>query len=341
MRSREGLTQLTQGGGRREWLLARSLCAYTTLAAEGVPSRKRARFAEMAVARWSPFADTQSHVEWIGDRGMVWAWSKPAILTDAEGEALPPPSRILPESLFRGSAQADGEELVETDDGLEGRVWRDGYLSASGWWPAVPALEAWNEFRRGAGLPPAAAVPLAVRHSLSPSPWGAASAPGLGQLMGQQRLLLSALAVGVAVAAIMATLVGALALQVSVWQVNDDIAAREKAIAPILDAREAAIADAGKVDALLAMRPPQSQTQMLASMARLIPGTWQLLKWDMPDANHLQLTLRMDAADPRRIVEAWERSGSFSEVTAEIVRQPDQVLVKARILRAPMAGAAK
>jgi hypothetical protein len=138
-----------------------------------------------------------------------------------------------------------------------------------------------------------------------------------------------------------AALAGALAVQVSVWQVNDDIAAREKAIAPILDAREAALADAGKVDALLAMRPPQSQTAMLASVVRLIPGTWQLIKWDMPDANHLQLTLRMDGADPRRIVEAWERSGSFSEVTAEIVRQPDQVLVKARILRAPASGAAK
>jgi len=335
------LTQLTQGGGRREWLLSRSLCAYTTLAADGVPGRKRQRFAEMAVARWSPFAETQSHVEWIGDRGMVWAWSRPAILADAEGAALPAPARILPESLFRGQAQADGEELVETDDGLEGRVWRDGYLSASAWWSSAPSLESWNEFRRGAGLAPAVAVPHAVRHSLSAAPWGSASAPGLGQLVGQQRVLFSGLAVGVACACIATALAGALAMKVSVWRVNEDIATREKAIAPILDARESALADAGKVEAWLAMRPPQSQTAMLASVVRLIPGTWQLIKWDMPDANHLQVTLRMDAADPRRIVEAWERSGSFSEVTAEVVRQPDQVLVKARILRASVPGATK
>ena len=38
--------------------------------------------------------------------------------------------------------------------------------------------------------------------------------------------------------------------------------------------------------------------------------------------------------DPSAIVSAWEASKRFTEVTAEIGKQPDTVIVKARILRA-------
>ena len=152
-------------------------------------------------------------------------------------------------------------------------------------------------------------------------------------LVQHQRVLLAALCVGALSAALAAPLVGVGALQWSIWQLRQEIAARETAIASILEAREGALADANAVDRLLQMRPPASQTTLLAAAARLIPGRWQLVKWEMPDASTLQLTLRMASADPRRIVEAWEKSGQFSQVTAEVVRQPDEVRVKARILR--------
>ena len=76
LRRTDGLQQLAQGSNGQEWVLARGFCAYTVLDGAAVPARKRRGFVEMAVSRWSPFADPQSHVEWAGDRAMVWAWSR-------------------------------------------------------------------------------------------------------------------------------------------------------------------------------------------------------------------------------------------------------------------------
>lgn len=42
--------------------------------------------------------------------------------------------------------------------------------------------------------------------------------------------------------------------------------------------------------------------------------------------------------DPRAIVKAWEASGRFTEVTADLGRQPNVVVVKARILPAKRGG---
>ena len=303
-----------------------------TLDGSEIPERKRKRFIEMAIARWSPFADPRSHVEWVKDQAMVWAWSTDLVLQDAEGVRLPPPQRIVPESLFRGQPLAGGEQLVAMHEGVEGRVWRDGHLAAARWWPQAPGQEDWNDFRRGAGLAPASGVPDVLEYPIAAAAWGAAGGRGLGELVTQQRTLLTAVAFAAATLALVAPLVGAIALKVSIWQVQGDIEARERAIAPIIAARDAAQADARAVQSLLRMRPPAGQTELMAGLLKLIPGQWQLVKWEMPDADHVELRLKMTGADPRRIVEAWERSGQFSEVTAEIVRQPDEMLIKARIL---------
>lgn len=159
LRRAEGLQRITEGGNGQEWILARGLCAYTTLDGAAVPSRKRQNYAQMAIARWAPFPDAQSLVEWVGDRAMVWAWSKSQVLSAGVDDApLPVPRRIVPESLYRGGPQADGQELVAMDQGYEGRVWQQGFLAAARWWSELPDLEDWNQFRRGVGLPPASAA---------------------------------------------------------------------------------------------------------------------------------------------------------------------------------------
>ena len=132
LRRAEGLQRITEGGNGQEWILARGLCAYTTLDGAAVPSRKRQNYAQMAIARWAPFPDAQSLVEWVGDRAMVWAWSKSQVLSAGVDDApLPVPRRIVPESLYRGGPQADGQELVAMDQGYEGRVWQQGFLAAA------------------------------------------------------------------------------------------------------------------------------------------------------------------------------------------------------------------
>ena len=321
--------------------MARSYCAYTVLDGASVPSRKRRGFADMAVSRWTPFSDTQSHVEWVGDRAMVWAWSRAQVRAGEEGTELPLPRRIWPESLFRGQPQAEGEELVALDEGVEARAWRNGIMTASHWWPEPPGLAEWNEFRRGAGLSPAAQTPDAATPVLAERPWSANRSAGVGETFGQYRDYLGMAAVGIGAAVLAALLVGVLALKVSIWQVDRDIASREQALDKIIDARDRALQGLGAIDSRLALRPPAGQVELLALVSRLMRGDWQLVEWKMLDAESVELTARMRNPDPSAIVKAWEASRRFTDVTAEIGKQPDSVVVKARVLRAPPKAAGK
>lgn len=294
----------------------------------------------MAVARWAPFANPQSHVEWMGDRAMVWAWSRDQILdAGQDAEQLLAPRRVLPESLYRGQPQREGEELVAMDTGCEGRVWRGGILVATRWWPQPPALADWNNFRRGAGLQPAQQVPETLPYPLAERPWSAPQLRGFGEVVGQQRRLLVLVVTGLAAAAIGTLLVAVISLKVSIWQVDRDIQDREQALEKIIVARDRALAGQVAIDNTLAMRPPAGQVQLLSTVSTLMRGPWQLVEWKMPDADNLQLTANMPTADPSAIVTAWEASGQFRDVTAEMGAQPNQVVVKARVMRSkPKAG---
>lgn len=340
LRRAEGLQQLAEGGNGQEWVLARGFCAYTVLDGAAVPARKRRGFIDMAVSRWSPFADPQSHVEWVGDRAMVWAWSRTRALESGGEPIAAPPRRILPETLFRGQPLPDGQELVVLDAGHEGRVWRDNVLVSSHWWPEAPPLQDWNEFRRGAGLQPADALPEPMPYPLAEHAWSAQRTQGVAESLGQYRQKALLAVVGIGVAALTALLVGALALKVSIWQVDRQIAAQEQALGRIIDARDKALQARAAIDAELALRPPAGQIELLALMGELIPGQWQLQEWKMPDADTLQVTAKMPNGDPRAIVTALENSKRFAEVTADIGRQRDTVSIKAKILR-PQTGSGR
>ncbi len=288
----------------------------------------------MAVSRWAPFASPQSHVEWLGDRAMVWAWSREQILAGGQDEEpLVAPRRVLPESLYRGQPQREGEELLVMDAGCEGRVWRAGMLAATRWWPQPPVLADWNEFRRGAGVKPVEQVPEPLAYPLAERPWSAPQLRGFGEMVGQQRRLLLVLATGVAAAAVGAMLMACIALKVSIWQVDRDIQAREQSLDKIIIARDRALAGQSSIAKTLGLRPPAGQVQLLSTVSRVMRGQWQLMEWKMPDADNLELTAMMPSADPRAIVTAWEGSGQFTGVTAEMGSKPNQVVVKARVLR--------
>ena len=338
LRGSDGLRPLADGGNGQEWVLARGFCAYTVLDGSAVPPRKRRGFVDMAVSRWSPFADAQSHVEWIGDRAMVWAWSKSRALAGPDDTILPVPRRTWPESLFRGQPRIEGEELVALDEGVEARAWRHGVMTASRWWPETPDLPEWNEFRRGAGLPPASALPVQASYPLGDRPWAAQQSAGLSEAFGHYRDYLTMAGVGISAALLSTLLVGVLALKVSNWQLDEDIAEREQALEKIIDARDRAQQGRAAIDSRLALRPPAGQVELLSLVSGLMRGNWQLVEWKMADAQTLEITVKMVNADPSAIVSAWEASKRFTEVTAEIGKQPETVVVKARILRATATG---
>lgn len=341
LRSTKGLQQLAEGGNGQEWILAREFCSFTLLDGEAIPVRKRKGFVDMAIARWSPFADTQAHVEWSGDRAMVWAWSKSLALTGPDETPFAQPRRIVPESLYRGQPMIEGEELLILDEGIEGRAWRNGLMVASRWWPALPVLPDWNEFRRGAGLVPSASLPEPVEHRIAEQTWAARRAEGLEEAFGRYRNYVLMAGVGIAAMVTSALLVGVLALKISIWQVDKQIDEREQALDKIIAARDRAMEASRAIDEALELRPPAGQVELLALTSSLMRGNWQLVEWRMADTQNLQVTARMANPDPRAIVTAWEASKRFADVTAELGQKRDTVVIKARILRLARQDAKK
>ncbi len=203
----------------------------------------------------------------------------------------------------------------------------------------MPPLQDWNEFRRGAGLQPADALPESIPYPLADRAWNAQRSQGVAESLGQYRQKAMLVAVGIGVAALSALLVGVLALKLSIWQVDRQIAAQEQALGRIIEARDKAIQGRAAIESELALRPPAGQLELLALVAELIPGQWQLQEWKMPDAQTLQLTARMPGGDPRAIVAALENSKRFVEVTADLGRQRDTVSIKAKVVRATAGGA--
>lgn len=275
---------------------------------------------------------------------MVWAWSRSALLEDEgpAGARPPAPRRVLPESVFRGQPLAEGEELVRMHAGVEGRVWRNHALVGSEWWPEAPDLGEWNRFRRGAGLPPVAVLPPVLDAPLMAQPWSQRrSRAGVSDLASRYggHALVAAVALGAAVLA--APAASALRFWWAANQVQAEMTRMDAGMTRILDARDAALRDAGAIQDLLALRPPAGQIELLAAATTLFPsGDWQILEWDMADASSLELEARVPQADPASLARAWEASELFEKVTVELGQAPDTVRIRAGIVRRP-SGASR
>lgn len=272
---------------------------------------------------------------------MVWAWSRSALAIDDEPAlAHPAPRRVWPESIFRGQPAADGEELLRMQSGVEGRVWREHALVASEWWPDVPDLGAWNRFRRGAGLAPAAALPLLQEPPLLATPWTKRrNAVAVGDLATRYRQHALLAVLGLAAALLAAPAASALKFWVAGQQVEREMAGLDAGMSRNLDAREAAIRDVARIHELLALRPPAGQVELLAAATTLFPqGDWQLLEWRMPDASSVDIEARIPQPDPAALARAWEASELFEKVTVELGQSPDTVRIRANVVRRPLGG---
>lgn len=293
----------------------------------------------MAVNRWAPFPDPQAHVQWVGDSAMVWAWSQRDTLAVLDEDAGEPPRRIVPESLYVGSALADDVALVALDEGFEGRVWQRNVLAASIWWPELPSLAQWNAFLRGAGRAPMSAVPGSEQTAVADAPWHVVQGANLSDIWGRHRVLAVQVAMALVIAALCYPLAGIVRLAIAQASVEREIASQDASLQAILSARDQAERDAQAAQALLDLRPPQSQIALFDHAIAAIPGAgWSVLEWRMPNRDALELLLNMPRPDPRALVEAWEGSGFFSNVTAELGRNADEVVIRARIVPQRASG---
>ena len=329
----EELEPLRAGRGGSEWVLARSYCVYVTVGCAAVPAARRRDFVAVAVRRAAPFVDADWYAAWRGDIAQVWLWSRSAVrgaLVEAAGASR---IRMLPESVLRGAVQAQGAELLADREGCEGRLWRDGVLVASVWWPVVPDTAAWAGFCRGAGLAVPAVPALQPAVALSERAWTQAARAGGLETLRQYRRELVLGAVAVWLLALGFELGAMVHTRWALHGVETALASERAAIADILAARGKAEQARVAIERLQALQAVPSQLALLQAVSARIPGAgWRLLEWHMTDPQHLEMTLSMPQADPPGLVRSLEGSDFLRAVRAEIgPAAPDQLVVRATV----------
>lgn len=300
----------------------------------------------LAVRRAAPFDDAESNIAWFGSHAAVWYWSASRIR--ALAGPLPPRARIHAEAPYRGAIRDDGVELLDLAvvgnaeeheaGGFEARLWRQGHLAASRWWPSMPPDPAWQVFLRGSGIPPGVARPGPQLAGLHERPLGGGRQGSnlAGQLQAQWPLF--ATGAGCIVAAAFCWQLGGVA---RAYSENSRIEARigqlESRLDSVISARNLADDAAATIESLLALRPPASQTRLLAEVVNITPaGDWSIALWQQPGPETLEVTLKGRGLDATSLVNAWEQSPLLQDVTPVSSNRPDELVLQARL--SPVAG---
>lgn len=319
--------------------MSRALCAYAVFDCPALPPNRRRAYLATTVRRWAPFADPEFHAEWSGQRAMVWAWSAGAVRASAEEPGTEMPRRLVPESLLVGRAASDGAQLVALDEGFEGRVWRDGVLSASRWWREPPDAGEWGGFLRGAGLLAGAGSPEPVTGALQSDGWSLSAASSLAGVARRYQRVALAAGVGLLAFMLVVPLAGMARLAWAASSVRAQISAQDDGLQQIMSAREQAERDADIVAELMSLRPPATQLSLISSVVGMLPGEATLLEWRMPSPDALEVVVSQPRPDPLALVQAWEAAGMFRDVTAELGRSADEVTIRGKLRPTAPAGA--
>jgi hypothetical protein len=329
----DGPQLLTQG--RRAatvYLVGRELCLFLRVDAAKVPSRQRRQYVELAVRRAAPFPDPVIELAWQGSHALAWYWSRSRV-----SELLPAVSskdRFRAEPAFIGGVSGTDAQLLTLPAGCEGRLWRDGYLVASRWWPTLPDDASWTVFTRGAGMDPGTtphpAPEAAVLGSQAwtlgtsagkPADWLTPHLPRLA--MGLVALVLFAFSWQIG---------NGLRSLAGLSAANDRAAVLERELEPILQAREAAEAAKSEADTLLALRPPVPTLMLMAEASRLMQGSnGRVDLWAQPNPEIVEVRFTAQGMNSEAIVAAWEESPYFSEVTPTLSPQGDGMTLRAGV----------
>ena len=333
----------SDGAGTLRLLVGRSLCLYLHVDASAVPARERAGFVMLAVRRAAPFDDPEVDVAWMGDHAAAWFWSASRVRQLAG--TLPSRTRIHAEASHRGAVPEAPDQLELLDlsypphegsfgkAGFEARVWRGGQLVATRWWAALPAEGSWMTFLRGAGLPPLTTCPAPTFALMRDQPFGPQSqGAALGRHLHAQWPTLATALAGVIAGVFCWQLAGIARAYVENNKTETRISQLEKRLDTVITARNAADESARTIDELLQLRPPASQSRLLAQVSNAIPaGDWAIVQWQQPSPEILEITLKGTGLDAPAIVNAMEQSPLLQDVTPITSNRGDELTLQAKL----------
>lgn len=316
-------------------MVSRGWCLFLLVDCLTVPRKRRVDFVATAVRRAAPFALPGWRIAWQGNRAMVWVWPQDQLTDPGSQPAIAQtsaPQRFVPETLLRGAPLADGVELVRCSDGVEARAWRDGYLHANSWWPETPDPAAWEAFCRGAGFAPHAA-PAVAELPWREEPWTVTRDLSLNNAVQQSQRLAIPVACALVVLAAAWQAGALLRLELARHAVGSQIASESARVSDILTQRNHAEDDLAAIQALLALRPPVPQVELMTRVGQLLDKQQaRIVRWSMPDPKTLDVTVSMPAPNPRALVLAFQQTGLFADVGADVGHGGEnQLIIHAKV----------
>jgi len=291
-------------------LISRGLLRHRAFHLAGIAEADRLGALQAQLAAWQPLPDAQYLVVWQGDGAQAYAIDRER-LADAPVKS----ATWLPESLAREPG-GDGVRLVQGLDGVEGQAWKAGVLQASRWWSVLPDLHEWQQFLRQsqwAGLQ-AEAVPALA----SPAWEKPKRLPVFSDQLGQSRQGSEPWLAG----ALVLVLLGLTALSARVlWdgfegrrQARLAIAELREQVAPVLAAREKALAAADQSGALITQLQAPQPLEMMEELLRLLPKGVVVRELD---ANGMDLRVLLDLSPEvtrGKVIADLEAGGWFTQL---------------------------
>jgi hypothetical protein len=310
------------GRGQAWWVVSRARCKFhkVNYLTDASDARQAGALA-LQVERLTPFAETGVHIHYGPRFASVWLWDKAAVDSAAEAAGLDARRlRVVPETALTAPG-FDDLRLVETSDGYEGQSWMDGALSASRWWPDLPASRDWLLFQRGASLPAdrlQADVPEPEMPVWLDRPW-TRSRRSSSLDFKRIDLRMAALGFGAVAFVVFAYLTAEIVrIALDTHSVNAQIAENSRSIQPILDARSAARGNIAALKLFQDMDRYPGQLEVMALIAAQLPrNETHFTEWTW-DNGQLETTIAADhPLDTLFFVRALERIPEFKAVNAE------------------------
>ncbi len=313
----ELVTPEQRGKNRCEWVLCRSVCHYQLWSLTEIPASRRSSVLQLKMQQWSPFSEYDSYQVWQGGQVQVWIWDKQK-QQQLLAETGIKKASLIPETLLRPKATTEVVQLVDSMEGIEGQIWKDGLLVGSRWWPQLPSQTEWEHFQRAHGLPALPQLPSVVEQPLLDRPWGRHTARAGSQWTAVQERF--AVLLGIAIFTVFLTweMVGIFKWKPALTTVRTQIEELTEKMAPILKARNQAMTDKQLIESQLALNPYPSQIELMTQVIEKLPGPEaKLLEWDY-QTGVLSFTVEVNQPDPTFYVKTFQALPVFKEVKAKV-----------------------
>lgn len=220
-------------------------------------------------------------------------------------------------------------------EGVEGQVWKGGFLAATRWWPSAPSQREWATFLRGAGVDLTQAdlrVPSPTVSEILDHPWTVSTAPvtDLWSLLQNERA--AAIAAAVIAVPFLYYLTQSALLLAGTMRVETAIADLTATNQTIRTDRASAFANLEAVEAYLGLEayPPQFHTMnVVANLIR--DSKVSIGEWNF-DSGNLQIVLQADRAlEAPFFIEMFEKDDHFLNVSGTVGNQQRELRLTMQI----------